>query len=152
MGFRPYQQYYVHLPAEKWWYLWRSKRLYVSFNVFVSVFFLHIDDHSRIILKRNVNSSDYINANYINVSIKKSQICMQAHLFDKEPCFARSIFYFFLSYTGSWWWNTVYSFARYYFLDYVCSNYLQFWRIFERDINQQIIRISICIVIPAIDN
>ena len=34
-------------------------------------FFLHIDDHSRIILKRNVNSSDYINANYINVSIKK---------------------------------------------------------------------------------
>ena len=27
------------------------------------------------------------------------------------------------------------------FLDYVWSNYLQFWRIFERDINQKIIRI-----------
>ena len=53
---------------------------------FHCVLFLYLDDHSRIILRRDGNSSDYINANNINVSntkeVKKKTTSSQQQ-FDK---------------------------------------------------------------------
>ena len=82
-------------------YLQKNDDICEEANVFMSVsmrlwvFFLHIDDHSRIILKRNVNSSDYINANYINVSIKKKSNMHASTSFWQRTLFCKIYIQFF---------------------------------------------------------
>lgn len=118
MGFRPYQQYYTHLPTERWMMIPVKKQTFI--RKFQCVCFLHIDDHSRIILKGNENPSGYINANYINVSINKIYECKHTFLdpwpsnFVLQELYSK---YFFIA--GNRCSETVHSFTRYYTLDYV---------------------------------